>query len=1177
MMKAAGVEIGSTARRWYNLGRLNNRTHRKLLVVDGRIGFTGGVGIAEQWTGHAQDSEHWRDTHFRVEGPVVAQMQAAFMDNWIKTSGDGPARRRILSRHRGKRTDSAQVFSSSPSGGGESMELMYLLSITAAARTIRLSSAYFVPNELAVKTMVDALKRGVKIQIITPGAHIDTETVRAASKARWGDLLEAGAEIYEYQPTMYHCKVMIVDEFMVSTGSTNFDDRSFRLNDEANLNIYDTVFAQQQVQIFDADRAKSRRVSLAQWQARPWTEKAWEHVASLLGPQLRVPVFAAAVRGLARRAQSRRDGRRAAAKKRDIGVASDAGAAGRQALGAHIRSRLPALIEAWRAAVLADPRLTASRVLPRAQLEDHLPSWLASFAAVLADEPAAERDEARDAEAHGLQRWQQGLDLHDVTREWGCLHRCLVAEFEQLAGSAPAVSAELLSEARMKLADQISEAISSSAEKYFRLERVAASGSVRDLERALADVRVLEKKRAELWQQAAHDLRGNLGVVSNVTQGLHFGDLPPERRQDFLGLLRNNVVALNHLLDDVTDLARLQAGQEQRRVAPFDAAALLRGLAGDLRPLADEKKIFVKAAGPAALVVHGDAVKVRRIAQNLLLNALKYTRAGGVEIAWNDAADGAAWRFSVTDTGPGFRAGPGAPIVNALHPAPPETSTSAAMAQAEEARCRRRSAPDQPGARRGPRPGDRQAPVRPARRQRRDQTAPAQGDGPRPAAAALPRRRPDRGAAALVHSVAIALPGFTTSPDCDICLGPGCRTLPAEEVEMDTVRERAAPIDIRPAPPPAESAIAPSVSRRLRRARGRVAACGGGGDSSTGVAAPAPAPTPAPAPVPAPPAPSASEASRFLAQASMGASHADIAHVQAVGFAAWLDEQFALPASTTRWDALVAAGFADPSFKNGEGGFDACAWRKLLASPDTLRQRVTLALSEIMVTSIDSLTGGGWKAFAAANYLDLLEANAFGNYRTLLEQVSTNTAMGMYLTFRGSMKANPVSGSLPDENYARELMQLFTIGLVKLNLGRNADPDRRRDHADLHARRHHRSGAGLHRLGLQRRRPEPVDGARLPAPADGQHRKPPRNRGEDLPRHHDPGEQRRDADAAARARLDLRACQRRPVRLAPADPAPRHEQPEPGLRRARRDGVQQRRHRNQGQPEGSRQGDPARC
>jgi uncharacterized protein (DUF1800 family) len=181
-------------------------------------------------------------------------------------------------------------------------------------------------------------------------------------------------------------------------------------------------------------------------------------------------------------------------------------------------------------------------------------------------------------------------------------------------------------------------------------------------------------------------------------------------------------------------------------------------------------------------------------------------------------------------------------------------------------------------------------------------------------------------------------------------------------------------------------------------------------------------------------APTAAEASRFLAQASMGANRTDIARVQAIGYSAWIDEQIAAPTSQSRWDALVATGFADPSYKNTEGGFDASAWRKLLSSPDTLRQRVTLALSEIMVTSIDSLVGGGWKAFAAANYLDLLEVNAFGNYRTLMQQVSTNTAMGMYLTFRASHKANPVTGSLPDENYARELMQLFTIGLVQLNL-----------------------------------------------------------------------------------------------------------------------------------------------
>ncbi len=286
-LKSAGIEIEKYHRpHWSHLGRLNNRTHRKLLVVDGRIGFTGGVGIADKWSGNGEDPDHWRDTHFQVEGPVVAQMQSVFMDNWIKTSGAVLHGADYFPPLAPVAAGPAQMFSSSPSGGSASMELMYLLSITAAKRTIRLSSAYFVPNDMAVRAMTGAMKRGVKLQIITPGAHTDAETVRSASKATWGALLAAGAEIYEYQPTMYHCKVMIVDEFMVSTGSTNFDDRSFRLNDEANLNIYDASFAAEQVAIFAADLAKSRRVTLAQWQERPLKEKLLERAASLLGSQL---------------------------------------------------------------------------------------------------------------------------------------------------------------------------------------------------------------------------------------------------------------------------------------------------------------------------------------------------------------------------------------------------------------------------------------------------------------------------------------------------------------------------------------------------------------------------------------------------------------------------------------------------------------------------------------------------------------------------------------------------------------------------------------------------------------------------------------------------------------------------------------------------------------------------
>ena len=286
-MEDAGVEVERyNPPRFYSIGRFNHRTHRKLLVVDGAIGFTGGVGIADQWTGAAQDPEHWRDTHFRIEGPVVAQMQGAFMDNWTEVTGrvlhgeDYFPAVKQMGAHR------AQIFTSSPGGGSDSMQLMYLLSIAAARRSIELSAAYFVPDDVEVKTLVEAMKRGVKVRIIVPGRHIDSEVVRAASRSRWGELLEAGAQIHEYQPTMFHCKVMVVDGLWTSVGSTNFDSRSFAVNDEANLNIYDADFSRRQVRIFEEDLRRSRRVSLEEWRNRPWTEKLWENAMGLLGSQL---------------------------------------------------------------------------------------------------------------------------------------------------------------------------------------------------------------------------------------------------------------------------------------------------------------------------------------------------------------------------------------------------------------------------------------------------------------------------------------------------------------------------------------------------------------------------------------------------------------------------------------------------------------------------------------------------------------------------------------------------------------------------------------------------------------------------------------------------------------------------------------------------------------------------
>jgi cardiolipin synthase A/B len=286
-MQEAGVEVVRFHEPgWTDLDKLNNRTHRKLLVIDGRLGFTGGVGIADQWRGDARNPEEWRDTHFRVEGPVVAQMQAVFLDNWMRATGKVLHGEAYFPKLQPAGDQAAQVFSSSPSGGSESMHLMYLLAITAAQHSIDLANSYFVPDQMALDALAGAAKRGVKVRILVPGEHIDSETVRSASRAQWGPLLEAGAQIAEYEPTMFHVKGLVVDELISSVGSTNFDVRSFRLNDEANLNVLHRGFAQQQRQVFDADWGKARKVSLQAWQNRPLLERAKERLASLLSSQL---------------------------------------------------------------------------------------------------------------------------------------------------------------------------------------------------------------------------------------------------------------------------------------------------------------------------------------------------------------------------------------------------------------------------------------------------------------------------------------------------------------------------------------------------------------------------------------------------------------------------------------------------------------------------------------------------------------------------------------------------------------------------------------------------------------------------------------------------------------------------------------------------------------------------
>jgi cardiolipin synthase len=290
-MQDAGVDV----RRYHPLSwrnvtsaaKLNNRTHRKLLVVDGKVGFTGGVGIADEWTGDAQDADHWRDTHYRVAGPVVAHLAAAFADNWAESTGHvlhgdayfpplGPAGDQL-----------AQVFKSSSGGGGsESMQLMFLLSLAAARQHVRLGTAYFVPDRLTIDSLVAARGRGVRVQVLVPGKHTDAQSVRHAGRSTWGPMLEAGVEIFEFRPTMYHCKLMVVDDRWTSIGSSNLDNRSFRLNAEANLNVLDQAFAADQAGVFDADLGRAKQVTLDDWNARPLRERAAERAAALLKWQM---------------------------------------------------------------------------------------------------------------------------------------------------------------------------------------------------------------------------------------------------------------------------------------------------------------------------------------------------------------------------------------------------------------------------------------------------------------------------------------------------------------------------------------------------------------------------------------------------------------------------------------------------------------------------------------------------------------------------------------------------------------------------------------------------------------------------------------------------------------------------------------------------------------------------
>jgi signal transduction histidine kinase len=363
------------------------------------------------------------------------------------------------------------------------------------------------------------------------------------------------------------------------------------------------------------------------------------------------------------------------------------------ALANALADRRDALLKAWDDKVAADPELTTASSLPRIQFHDHIPDILDAYQQRLRTWPGADSDHARaerkqDAVAHGLQRWQQGYRLREVTREWGHLHVVVADEIEQLAAQRPETDRATLAIARRVLLALVNDGVTESTAQYFRLREIEADGYARDLELALSQLRSLEQRRAELWRQAAHDLRGNLGVVVNATEGLGRAEVAEEMREQFVRFLQRSVHSLHIMLDDMMSLARLQAGHEVREVGSLDAAALMRDLVETFRVQADQRGLYLRVEGPDVLAVEGDATKIRRVAQNLLLNALHYTEQGGISVAFGDTQehDADRWVLAISDTGPGFHAGPGAPMTGALEAATEEAQQLEARAESHAAR-----------------------------------------------------------------------------------------------------------------------------------------------------------------------------------------------------------------------------------------------------------------------------------------------------------------------------------------------------------------------------------------------------------------------------------------------------------------------------------------------------------
>jgi signal transduction histidine kinase len=357
-----------------------------------------------------------------------------------------------------------------------------------------------------------------------------------------------------------------------------------------------------------------------------------------------------------------------------------------RALAAYIRRSRDALLAAWHELVAQDPELTTASSISHAQFTDSIPHVLDAFEHALTADDALRETQAvieqrEGASDHGLHRWQQGYDLRETMREWAHLHRCILAQLEQYALEHPELEAQVMRHAREALVRLCGEGACESAARYTRLQQAEAGGRMRDLERAVTELRTLERQRAGMLREAAHDLRGAVGIISNATSVLARATSEGDRL-NFYRILDRALGSTQSLLTDLIELTRLEAAQDRVQASAFDASVVLRDLSDSLRGEADTRNLFFHVDGPHSLQVIGDRAKLRRIVQNLVLNAFRATTRGGVTLSWfvPEGQPQERWVLTVQDTGPGLRGEHATPLTRALR----EATQQAQAAESEE-------------------------------------------------------------------------------------------------------------------------------------------------------------------------------------------------------------------------------------------------------------------------------------------------------------------------------------------------------------------------------------------------------------------------------------------------------------------------------------------------------------